>query len=87
MEWCKHRKEKNLSQSVKLFKQDSTNQSKTKQSDQKTFCQGQMKKALKFVGTANDIDGKHDINRDIINNLQEKLPKAEEITTCHNLYP
>jgi len=39
--------------------------------------QRQVKKALRFVDTANDTDGKHYITGDIIK-LQEKHPKAEE---------
>jgi len=40
--------------------------------------QGQMKKALRFVDNANDIDGKHDITTDIIK-LNDKHTKAVEI--------
>jgi len=41
--------------------------------------QGQVKKALKFVDYASDIDGKHDITTDIKKKLKEKHPKAAEL--------
>ena len=54
-----------------------------KQSDQKAFCrlmlQGQVKKALKIVNHANDIDGKHDITIDIQKKLKEKHPNVAEL--------
>jgi len=54
-----------------------------KQSDGKAFCrlmlQGQVKKALRLVNNANDIDGKHDITTDIKKKLREKHPKPTEL--------
>jgi len=41
--------------------------------------QGQVKKALKIVNYASDIDGKHDITTHIIKKLKEKHPKAAEL--------
>jgi len=41
--------------------------------------QGQVKKALKIVNHASDIDGKHDITTDIRKKLKEKHPKAAEL--------
>jgi len=41
--------------------------------------QGQVKKALKIVNHASDIDGKHDITIDIKKKLKEKHPKAAEL--------
>jgi len=38
--------------------------------------QAQMKKALRFVDNANDINGKHDITTDTKKKLKEKHPKA-----------
>jgi len=68
---------------MKLYEQDSTNQSKTKKTGRKAFCkltpQGLVKKTFKVMDTVNDIDGKHDITRDIANKPQEKHTKAEEI--------
>ena len=53
------------------------------QSDQKAFSrlmlQGQVKKAPKIVNHASDIDGKHDITKDIKKKLKEKHPKAAEL--------
>ena len=50
-----------------------------KQSDQKAFSrlmlQGQVKKALKIVNHASDIDGKHDITTHIKKKLKEKHQK------------
>jgi len=70
---------------VKPFKQDSKKQSNPKR---KSFCtlmlQGQVKKALRFVDNANDIDGKHHITTDIIKKQKEKHPHAAELKTiCH----
>ena len=51
-----------------------------KQSDWKAFCrlmlQGQVKKPLRFVDHASDIDGKHDITTNIKKKLKQKHPKA-----------
>jgi len=41
--------------------------------------QGQVKKALKIMNHVSDIDGKHDVNTDIIEKLKEKHPKAAEL--------
>jgi len=41
--------------------------------------QGLVKKALKIVNHASDIDGKHDITTDIKKKLKEKHPKAAEL--------
>jgi len=41
--------------------------------------QGQVKKALKIVNHASDINGKHDITTDIKKKLKEKHPKAAEL--------
>ena len=41
--------------------------------------QGQVKKALKIVNHANDIDGKHDITIDIQKKLKEKHPNVAEL--------
>jgi len=41
--------------------------------------QGQVKKALRFVNHASDIDRKHDITTDIKKKLKEKHPKAAEL--------
>ena len=41
--------------------------------------QGQVKKALRIVNHASDIDGKHDITADIKKKLKEKHPKAAEL--------
>ena len=41
--------------------------------------QGQVKKALRFVDNASDIDGKHDITTDIIKKLKEKPAQAVEL--------
>jgi len=41
--------------------------------------QGQVKKALRFVDNANDIDWQHDNTTDILKELKEKHPKAEEL--------
>jgi len=41
--------------------------------------QGPLKKALKTVDHASDIDAKHDITTDIKKKLKEKYPKAPEL--------
>jgi len=41
--------------------------------------QGQVKKALRSVDHASDIDGKHEITTDIKKNLKEMHPKAAEL--------
>ena len=41
--------------------------------------QGQVKKALKIVNHANDINGKHDITIDIQKKLKEKHPNVAEL--------
>ena len=52
-----------------------------KQSDHKAFSrlmlQGQVKKALKIVNHASDIDGKHDITTDIKKKLKENTQKQQ----------
>jgi len=51
-----------------------------KESDQKAFStlilKGQIKQALKFVNTADDINGTHVINADFKHKLNEKHTKA-----------
>jgi len=69
---------------VKPFKKtQKISQKQKKQSDQKAFCrlmlQGQVKKALKIVDHASDIDRKHDISTDIKKKLKEKHPKVAEL--------
>jgi len=41
-----------------------------------------VKKALRFVDHASDIEGKHDITTDIKKKLKEKHPKAAELKQC-----
>ena len=41
--------------------------------------QGQVKKALKIVNHASDVNGKHDITTDIKKKLKEKHPKVAEL--------
>ena len=41
--------------------------------------QQQVKKALKIVNHASDIDGIHDINTDFKKKLKEKHPKVAEL--------
>ena len=84
MEWWKHRKlEEPISECEAIQKRLKRSVKTKKQSDQKAFCrlmlQGQVKKALKIVNHASDIDGKHDINTDIKKKLKEKHPKAAEL--------
>ena len=84
MEWWKHRKlEKLISECEAIQKRLKRSVKTKKQSDQKAFCglllQGQVKKALKIVNHASDIDGKHDITTDIKKKLKVKQPKAAEL--------
>jgi len=84
MEWWKHGKLEELISECEAIQKRLKRSVKTKkQSDQKAFCglmlQGQVKKALKIVNHASDIDGKHDITPDIKKKLKEKHPKAAEL--------
>jgi len=80
MEWWKHGKLEELTSECEAIQKRLKRLAKTKkQSDQKAFCrlmlQGQVKKALKIVDHASDIDGKHDITTDIKKKLKEKHQK------------
>jgi len=81
MEWWKHGKLEELisewSHSKKTQK-ISQNQ-KTIRPEIRLMLQGLVKKALKIVNHASDIDGKHDITTDIKKKLKEKHPKAAEL--------
>ena len=84
MEWWKHGQlEELISECEAIQKRFKRSVKTKKQSDQKAFyrlmLQGQVKKALKIVNHANDIDGKHDITADIKKKLTEKHPKAAEL--------
>jgi len=84
MEWWKHSKlEELISEREAIQKRLKRSVKTKKQSDQEAFCrlmlQGQVKKALKIVNHARDIDGKHDITTDIKKKLKEKHPKAAEL--------
>jgi len=84
MEWWKHGQlEELISECEAIQKRFKRSVKTKKQSDQKAFyrlmLQGQVKKALKIVNHANDIDGKHDITADIKKKLKEKHPKAAEL--------
>ena len=65
MEWWKHGKLEELTSECEAIQKRLKRSVKTKkQSDRKAFCrlmlQGQVKKALRFVDHASDIDRKHD---------------------------
>ena len=84
MEWRRHGKIEELISECEAIQKRLKRSVKTKkQSDQKAFSrlmlQGQVKKALKIVNHASDIDGKHDITTDIKKKLKEKHPKAAEL--------
>ena len=84
MEWWKHGKIEELISECEAIQKRLKRSVKTKkQSEQKAFCrlmlQGQVRKALKIVNHASDIDGKHDITIDIKKKLKEKHPKAAEL--------
>ena len=84
MEWWKHGKLEELISECEAIQKRLKRPVKTKeQSDQKAFCrqmlQGQLKKDLKIVNHACDINGKHDITTDIKKKLKEKHPKAAEL--------
>ena len=79
MEWSKNRKIEELISECEAIQKRLKRLDKTKkQSDQKAL-QGQVKKALKIVNHASDVDGKHDITTDIKKKLKEKHPKAAEL--------
>jgi len=70
MEWWKHGKLEELISECEAIQKGLKRSVKTKQqSDQKAFCrlmlQGQVKKSLKVVNHASDIDGKHDITTSV----------------------
>jgi len=83
MEWWKHRKLELISECEAIQERLQTSFKTKKRSDQKAFCrlmvQGQVKKALRFVDHASDIDRKHDLTTDIKKKLKEKHPKAAEL--------
>ena len=84
MQWWKHGNLEELISECEAIQQRLKRSVKTKkQWDQKAFCrlmlQGQVKKALKIVNHASDINGKHDITTDIKKKLKEKHPKAAEL--------
>jgi len=84
IEWWKHEKLEELISEYEAIQKRLKRSVKTKkQSDQKAFyrlmLQGQVKKALKIVNHASDINGKHDITTDIKKKLKEKHPKAAEL--------
>jgi len=84
IEWWKHGKLEELISECEAIQTTLKKSFKTKkQSDQKSFCtlmlQGLVKKALKFVDNANDINGKHDITTDIKKKLKDKHPKVAEL--------
>ena len=83
MEWWKHGKLEELISECEAIQKSKKISQKQKKSDQKAFSrlmlQGQVKKALKIVNHASDIDEKHDITTDIKKKLKEKHPKAAEL--------
>jgi len=84
MEWWKQEKLEELISECEAIQTRLKKSFKTKkQSDWTDVCrlmlQGQVKKALRFVDNANDIDGKDDITTDIKKKLKEKHPKAAEL--------
>jgi len=83
MEWWKHGKlEELISECEAIQKRLKKSVKAKKQSDWKAYrlmLQGQLKKALRFVDHASDIDRKHDIAIDIEKKLKEKHPKAVEL--------
>jgi len=85
MEWWKHGKLELISECEAIQKRLKRSVKTKKHSDQKVFCrlmlQGQVKKALKIVNHASDIDGKHDddITTNIKKKLKEKHPKVAEL--------
>ena len=84
MEFWKHGKLEELIAECEAIQTRLKKSFKTKkQSDQEAFCRlmlkGQVKKALKFVDNANDINGKHDITADIKKKLKDKHPKVAEL--------
>jgi len=83
MEWWKHGKlEELISECEGIQKRLKKSVKAKKQSDWKAYrlmLQGQLKKALRFVDHASDIDRKHDIAIDIEKKLKEKHPKAVEL--------
>ena len=84
MEWWKNGKLEELISECETIQKRLKRSVKTKkQSDQKAFCrlmlQGQVKKTLRIVNHASDINGKHDITTDIKKKHKEKHPKAAEL--------
>jgi len=84
MEWWKHEKLEDLISECETIQTRLKKLVKSKkQSDRKAFCRlmlhAQVKKALRFVDNANDINRKHDIATDIIKKLKEKQPKSAEL--------
>jgi len=88
MEWWKHGKLQELiseCEAIQTRLKKSVNTKKQLESLLRLMLQGQVKRALRFVDNANEIDGKHDITTNIAKYLKEKHPTSSgNKTICHN---